>query len=64
MTSTTSERHRRSKTSKHPRLSTDQCVIVYGDESAPNTRMFPELAVETVTNQVLWTPARLRACCT
>jgi hypothetical protein len=61
MTSTTSERHRR-QTSKHARPSTDQCIIVYGDERAPHTRMFPELAVETVTDQVLWTPARLRAC--
>jgi hypothetical protein len=24
--------------------------------------MFPDLAGETVTDQVLWTPARLRAC--
>jgi PAS domain S-box-containing protein len=61
MTSTTSERHRRSQTSKHPRPFTDQCVIVYGDERAPHTRMFPDLAAETVTDQVLWTPARLRA---
>jgi hypothetical protein len=62
MTSTTSERHRRSQTSKHPRPSTDQCVVVYGDERAPHTRMFPDLAGETVTDQVLWTPARLRGC--
>jgi len=60
MTSTTSERHRRSQTSKHPRPSTDQCVIVYGDDRAPRTRMFPDLAGETVTDLVLWTPARLR----
>jgi hypothetical protein len=61
MTSSTSERHRRSRTSKHPRPFTDRCVIVYGDERAPHTRMFPDLAGETVTDQVLWTPARLRA---
>jgi hypothetical protein len=60
MTSTTSERHRRSHTSKHPRPSPAQCVIVYGDERAPHTRMFPVLAAETVTDRVLWTPARLR----
>jgi hypothetical protein len=35
-------------------------VIVYGDERAPHTRMFPLLAAETVTDLVLWTPARLR----
>jgi hypothetical protein len=62
MTSTTSGRHRRSQTSEHPRPFTDQCVIVYGDERAPHTRMFPDLAGETVSDQVLWTPARLRAC--
>jgi hypothetical protein len=62
MTFTTSERHRRSQTSKPPRPFTDRCVIVYGDERAPHTRMFPDLAGETVTDQVLWTPARLRAC--
>jgi hypothetical protein len=61
MTSTTSEHDRRSQTSKHPRPFTDQCVIVYGDERAPHARMFPDLAGETVTDQVLWTPARLRA---
>jgi len=60
MTSTTSERHRRPHTPKRPRPSTDQYVIVYGDERAPHTRMFPDLAAETVTDQVLWTPARLR----
>jgi hypothetical protein len=60
MTSTTSERHRRSHTSKHPRPSLAQCVIVYGDERAPHTRMFPDLAGETVTDRELWTPARLR----
>jgi len=48
MTSTTSERHRRSQTSKHRRPFTDRCVIVYGDERAPHTRMFPDLAGETV----------------
>jgi hypothetical protein len=62
MTSTTSDRHRRSQTSKRPRSSTDQCVVVYGDERAPHARMFPDLAGETVTDQVLWTPARLRGC--
>ncbi len=62
MTSTTPERHRRSQTSKPRRPFTDRCVIVYGDERAPHTRMFPDLAGETVTDQVLWTPARLRAC--
>ena len=61
MTSTTSERRRRPQTSKHPRPFTDQCVIVYGDERAPHTRMFPDIAAETVTDQVLWTSARLRA---
>jgi hypothetical protein len=61
MTPSTPERHRRSRTSKHPRPFTGQCVIVYGDERAPHTRMFPDLAGETVTDQVLWTPARLRA---
>jgi hypothetical protein len=60
MTSTASERHRRSRTSKHSRPSPAQCVIVYGDERAPHTRMFPVLAGETVTDRVLWTPARLR----
>jgi hypothetical protein len=59
MTSTTSERSRRSHTSKHPRPSPVQCVIVYGDKRAPHTRMFPVLAGETVTDRVLWTPARL-----
>jgi hypothetical protein len=61
MTSTTSQRQPRSQTSKHPRPFTDQFVIVYGDERAPHVRMFPDLAGETVTDEVLWTPARLRA---
>jgi hypothetical protein len=60
MTFTKSETHRRSSTAQHQRAFPAQCVIVYGDERAPHTRMFPVLAGETVTDEVLWTPARLR----
>ena len=31
-----------------------------GDDRAPHMRMFPRLAVETVTATDLWTPERLR----
>jgi hypothetical protein len=60
MTSTKSQPHRRSSTAQHQRRFPAACVIVYGDERAPHTRMFPVLAGETVTDEVLWIPARLR----
>jgi hypothetical protein len=35
-------------------------IRVYGDDTAPNVRMFPAPAAATCTDADMWTPARIR----
>ena len=64
--SSPSKRRRQPRPQPKPRFSSrparfnGECVVVYGDDTHPSTRMFPELPGESVTDAALWTPTRLR----
>jgi hypothetical protein len=41
-------------------ITVEEITCVYGDERSPRTRFFPAPAAQTLTEQDLWTPVRLR----